>query len=118
KATSGHSQIYERTNCFGIIPNCTPQTTLISVAPDGSAGTGGTEGSKRPVISPDGRMVAFESDDTNLVASATQPMRQIYLRDSCNSIYGPVPSCTPQTTLVTLGVDGKPGNAPSANPAI
>lgn len=118
KATSGLSQIYERRNCFGVIPNCTPQTTLISVAADGSVGAGGAEGSTRPVISSDGRFVAFASDDTNLVAGATQPVRQIYLRDTCNSIFGSVPSCTPQTTLVTLGVDGKPGNGPSANPTI
>jgi hypothetical protein len=117
-ATTGLSQIYERRNCFGIIPNCTPQTTLISVAADGSPGSGGTEGSKRPVISPDGRLVAFASDDTNLVAGATPAVRQIYLRDTCNSIFGPIPSCTPQTTLVSLGVDGQPGNAPSANPTI
>jgi hypothetical protein len=117
-ATSGLSQIYERTNCFGIVANCTPKTTLISVAPDGSPGAGGAEGSKRPVISPDGRLVVFESDDTNLVAGVSQPMRQIYLRDTCNSIFGPVPGCTPQTTLVTMGVDGKPGNASSANPTI
>lgn len=117
-ATSGLSQIYERRNCFGVIPNCTPQTTLISVAADGSAGTGGTEGSTHPVISPDGRFVAFASDNTNLAAGATSPVRQIYLRDTCNSISGPVLSCTPQTTLVTIGVDGKPGNAPSANPTI
>lgn len=117
-ATGGLAQVYERRNCFGVVPNCTPQTTLLSVAPDGTPGLGGTEGSKRPVISPDGRFVAFQSDDTNLVAGATQAARQIYLRDTCNSIFGPVPSCTPQTTLVTLGVDGKPGNAPSANPTI
>jgi hypothetical protein len=117
-APSSLSQIYERRNCFGVIPNCKPQTTLISVATDGSAGTGGREGSKRPVISPDGRFVAFESDDTNLVAGATQAVSQVYLRDTCTSIFGPVPSCTPQTTLVTMGVDGKPGNAPSSNPTI
>lgn len=117
-ATSGHSQVYERRNCFGVVSNCTPQTTLLSVVPDGTPGSGGAVGSNRPVISPDGRFVAFESDDTNLVAGATQPVQQIYLRDTCNSIFGPVRSCTPQTTLLTLGVDGKPGNAPSANPTI
>ena len=118
QATSSLSQIYERRNCFGVIPNCTPQTTLISVAADGSAGAGGTTGSQRPVVSPDGRLVAFESDDTNLVAGVTRAVGQIYLRDTCNSIFGPIPSCTPQTSLVSMGVDGKPGNAPSGNPAV
>ena len=118
QATSSLSQIYERRNCFGVIPNCTPQTTLISVAADGSAGAGGTTGSQRPVVSPDGRLVAFESDDTNLVAGVTPAIGQIYLRDTCNSVFGPIPSCTPQTSLVSMGVDGKPGNAPSGNPAV
>ena len=116
QATSSLSQIYERRNCFGVIPNCTPQTTLISVAADGSAGAGGTTGSQRPVVSPDGRLVAFESDDTNLVAGVTPAIGQIYLRDTCNSVFGPIPSCTPQTSLVSMGVDGKPGNAPVAIP--
>jgi hypothetical protein len=118
KATSGLSQVYERTNCFAATANCKPQTTLISVAPDGSPGAGGAQGSLQPVISLDGRFVVFESDDTNLVSGVSQPVEQIYLRDTCNSIFGAVLSCTPLTTLVTRGADGNPGNAPSTNPTI
>jgi trimeric autotransporter adhesin len=116
---SGHSQIYLRQNCFAAAPNCTPQTTLLSAAPDGSPGSGGLHGSDKPVITPDGRFVVFESDDTNLAPGATQPIEQIYLRDTCHRVIGPVvPGCTPQTTLVSASPSGTPGNAASTNPAI
>lgn len=114
-STNGLSQVYLTQNCFGA-SNCTPQTTLISAA-SGSAGSGGVNGSDRPAISADGRYVAFESDDTNLVSGATQVVEQIYLYDSCNSVAGPVKGCTPGLTLVS-GTSGGPGNAPSMNPSI
>jgi hypothetical protein len=117
-ATSGLSQVYVRNNCFAGQTNCVPQTMLISAAPDNSAGTGGVQGSDKPVISIDGRYVAFQSDDTNLVSGVTQPVEQIYLRDTCNSILGPVPGCTPSTTLISASPTGAPGNAPSLNPTI
>jgi len=117
-ATSGLSQVYVRNNCFAGQPNCVPQTTLISVARDNSAGAGGVQGSDKPVISMDGRFVAFESDDTNLVPGVTQPAEQIYLRDTCNSMLGPVASCTPSTALISASPAGAPGNAPSLNPTI
>lgn len=115
-ATSGLSQVYLRRNCLAAASTCTPKTTLVSVAPDGSPGAGGTNGSDKPAISQDGRFVAFESDDTNLVAGVTQPVEQIYLRDTCENILGPVPSCAPQTVLVSASSSGAPGNAPSTNP--
>lgn len=117
-ATSGLSQVYVRNNCFTGMANCVPQTTLVSVGSNGSAGAGGTNGSDKPVISLDGRFVAFESDDTNLAAGVMQPMEQIYLRDTCNTILGSVPSCTPSTTLISAAPGGAPGNAPSLNPTI
>src|SRR5205814_511579 len=61
----------------------------------------------------------FESDDTNLAPGATQPIEQIYLRDTCQSVIGPVvPGCTPQTTLVSASASAAPGNAASTNPGI
>lgn len=116
--TSGLSQVYLRTNCFAGQPTCVSQTTLVSAAADGTAGSGGTQGSDKPVISLDGRFVAFESDDTNLAPGVTQAMEQIYLRDTCNSILGPVPGCTPSTTLISASPSGAAGNAPSLNPTI
>ncbi len=114
-STNGLSQVYLTQNCFGAT-GCTPQTTLISAA-SGAAGAGGVNGSDRPVISADGRYVAFESDDTNLVSGATAAVEQIYLYDTCNSISGPVKNCTPAMTLVSANA-GTAGNAPSMYPAI
>jgi hypothetical protein len=113
--TNGLSQVYVTQNCFGA-SGCTPSTTLIS-ASGGNAGAGGVNGSDRPAISADGRYVVFESDDTNLVSSSTQPVEQIYLYDSCNSVSGPVNGCTPSMNLVS-GNGGTAGNAPSMSPTI
>ncbi|HEV8002514.1 MAG TPA: hypothetical protein VGP63_21690 [Planctomycetaceae bacterium] len=117
-ATTGLSQVYLRTNCFAGQPNCTAQTTLISVASDGSPSAGGVRGSDKPVISLDGRFVAFESDDTNFVTGLAPAVEQIYLRDTCNSILGALPGCTPSTTLLSASPIGAPGNGPSLNPTV
>jgi Tol biopolymer transport system component len=53
-------------------------TTLVSV---NTAGSGGTGDSMNPVISSDGRYVAFESYARDLVAGDTSVGDQIYLRD-------------------------------------
>ncbi len=117
-ATTGLSQVYLRTNCFAGQPNCTAQTTLISVASDGSPSAGGVRGSDKPVISLDCRFVAFESDDTNFVTGLAPAVEQIYLRDTCNSILGALPGCTPSTTLLSASPIGAPGNGPSLNPTV
>ena len=117
-ATTGLSQVYLRTNCFAGQPNCTAQTTLISVASDGSPSAGGVRGSDKPVISLDGSFVAFESDDTNFVTGLAPAVEQIYLRDTCNSILGALPGCTPSTTLLSASPIGAPGNGPSLNPTV
>ncbi|MGH9728190.1 MAG: hypothetical protein ACRD4V_06320 [Candidatus Acidiferrales bacterium] len=115
-ATNGLSQVYLAQNCLGS-GNCTAKLTLIS-AGSGGAGSGGAIGSDRPAISADGRYVVFESDDTDLASGATQAVEQIYLYDSCNSIFGTVPSCTAKLTLVSQGSGSAEGDAPSSNPSI
>lgn len=112
---NGLSQVYLTQNCFGA-SSCTAQTTMIS-ANGNAAGSGGINGSDRPAISADGRFVVFESDDTNLASGATQAVEQIYLYDTCNSVFGPVKSCTPKMTLISAN-GSTPGNAPSLAPSI
>ncbi len=84
----------------------TGQTTRVSVASDGSQGTGGS--SRNPVLSADGRYVVFESDATNLVAGDTNGLTDIFLRDRQ----------TGQTTRVSVDGTGGQGNGPSFGAAI
>lgn len=114
---AAHSEIYLTSNCFGAA-NCTTGTKLISAGSGGAAGAGGVIGSDKPQISPDGRFVVFESDDTNLTSSGTAVVEQIYLYDSCNNIFGAVKNCTPGITLVSTDGSGNPGNGLSVNPTI
>src|SRR5579864_4462963 len=116
-ATNGLSQVYLAQNCLGSGGNCTAKVTLISSGSSGP-GAGGVLGSDRPAISADGRFVVFESDDTNLVSGAMQAVEQIYLDDTCNTIFGAVSNCTPKLTLVSQGSGSAEGNAPSTNPSI
>jgi hypothetical protein len=121
-ASSGLSQIYVRRNCFAVSPNCASPMMLVSVAPDGSPGGGGSKGSDKPTISLNGRFIVFESDDTNLVPGMSQAVEQIYLRDTCQSLLNntvqPAANCTPKTILVSASPAGAPGNAASTNPVL
>ncbi|MBN2025180.1 MAG: PD40 domain-containing protein [Actinobacteria bacterium] len=75
-----------------------------------SSGIGGVEGnnvSNRPVISPDGRYVAFESLATNLVSPATTN-RQVFLRDIRRE----------ETFLVSMDATGAEGDGDSYMPSI
>ena len=83
----------------------TGQTTVISTSSVGVVGTGG---SSAPVISADGRDVAFVSTSTNLVNGVSGT--QIYLHDQQ----------TGQTTLISQdnSVTPVPGNGVSAAPTI
>jgi Tol biopolymer transport system component len=72
-ATSGAGDIFLRDWRAG-------QTTLISI---NQSGTGGGNGaSHNPSISADGRYIGFESVATNLVASPTHGVGDIFIRDT------------------------------------
>jgi DNA-binding beta-propeller fold protein YncE len=71
-----------------------------------SAGIPGNGTSNHASISDDGRFVLFDSDATNLVSTAgPATARQIYLKDMANG----------NLTLISAGLDARPGNAISAN---
>src|SRR5207302_860825 len=61
-----------------------------------SAGAGGNGASTSPLISPDGRYVAFVSAAGNLVANDTNNANDIFVRDLQNNT----------TTLVSVSMDG------------
>jgi Calx-beta domain-containing protein/WD40 repeat protein len=82
-------------------------TTLVSI---NNGGTNGGNGDSRvPVISADGRFVAFESDASDLVATDGNGATDIFLRDLQAGT----------TTLVSINLSGTDsGNGSSLKPAI
>ncbi len=101
----------------------TPTTALASISADGSSPGNGD--SYNPVISADGRYVAFVSLATNLVT--TPPAGgfdgltpQVFIHDTC-TVVPPLTlgGCTPATYLVSVSPDGSAaGNGASSHPAI
>jgi hypothetical protein len=88
------AQIFLRDTCEGAASGCQPRTTLLSVAPDGTAAN---DESHTPSMSTDGRYVAFSSAAKNLIENAPAG-RQVYLRDTCA---GAADSCQPSTQLIS-----------------
>ena len=81
-----------------IYDHLTAQTTLVSGT---SAGIPGDDDSTNPVISADGRYIAFVSDATNLVANDTNGQLDVFVYDQQTS----------QTIRVSVASNGVQGNA-------
>ena len=96
--TNGFRHIFVRDRVLGT----TKQVSL------SSSGVQGNDNSYRPVISADGRFVAFFSDATNLVPGDTNGSRDVFLRD-CQ---------TAMTERVSVGGGGIQGNGDSGYPSI
>jgi Tol biopolymer transport system component len=79
-------------------------TTLVSRAGDGAAANGG---SAAPAISADGRVVAFESDATNLASGDIDELTDIFARD-----------VTAGTTVLVSGPGAEPRTEASTQPSI
>jgi hypothetical protein len=123
---SGTSQVYWRPICVETTTtSCTTTTTtaavpqLVSISADGlSAGNGP---SYNPVISNDGRYVAFVSLATNLVSDITPngTIPQVYVHDTCNiSTAVSTGTCVPTTYLVSTPDGATSGDGPSSRPSI
>ncbi len=76
-----------------------------------SLGPYGNRDSSRPSISGDGRLVAFESDATNLVSGDANGARDVFVQDRLASTVG-------RTVLVSRHSSGPYGNAGSGWPSI
>jgi trimeric autotransporter adhesin len=106
-------QIYERDMCAGA-SGCTPSTSFLSVATDGSSPANGF--SEHPVTDQTGRYVLFGSKASNLTSATTNGFEQIFARDTCLGATSP---CTPRTALISVAGDGVTiGNGDSLYPAI
>ena len=109
--TNAATDIFVRDTCRGAAPGCSPSITRISVATDGSQANGNNT---HPVMSGDGRFIAFVSSATNLASGSNNGVGDVFVRDTCVGAL----SCTPSTTRVSLATDGTHGNAASVAPAI
>src|SRR4051812_25075345 len=90
--TNGFKDVFVRDRVSGA-------TILLSID---AAGAGPANGdSSNPIISPDGRFVAFESSASNLVANETNSLRDVFVRDRQTGI----------TVLASAGASGTPGSA-------
>jgi hypothetical protein len=105
-------EVFEQTECQITTPGCVPTMALIS-SPDGTTPAGGT--SSQPVISFDGRFVAFASTAQNL-GFTTNGIQQIYVRDTCDNFT--TTTCVPSTILVSTRDGVTPANGLSENPSI
>src|SRR2546426_1935359 len=102
--TNGSRDVFVRDTCFGAPAGCTPSTTRVSVATDG---TQANSPSGIPSVSADGRFVAFISAATNLVPGDTNGFVDIFVRDTC---FGAPTGCTPSTIRVSVASDGTQAN--------
>ncbi len=85
-------------------------TTLVSRA-TGAAGAGGTANSSDPVISGDGRLVAFDSAADNLDPDAADDPRNVFVRDV-------VSGTTTLVSRASTSAGGAPGDDSSSSAAI
>ena len=109
--TNGTSDVFLRDTCRGASSACTASITRVSVANDGSQGSGA---STTPAISADGRFVSFASFSANLVPGDSNAKTDVFLRDTCVGATG----CVPSTILVSASDSGVAGTDDSANPAM
>jgi Tol biopolymer transport system component len=96
--TNGRRDIFLRDTAAGT-------TARVSVTPTGAQGNGA---SQAPVVSADGRYVAFESDAANLMPNDTNGSVDVFVRDTVAGT----------TTLVSVAAGGAQGNDFSFRAAI
>ena len=100
--TNGVQDIFVRDTCATVPSGCTPATSRVSVATDGSQGS---LFSSAPSISGDGRFVAFLSDSI-LVLGDINAVSDAFIRDTCTGAAG----CTPSTMRVSMASEARAQN--------
>ena len=107
------AQVVLRDTCVGVEKdkNCSPTTKTVSATIDGAVGNGD---SHNPVISSDGRFVAFSSAATNLIEGSPKG-KQVYIRDTC---VGAVSGCKPSLDRVSVDPEGELNGTEAILPSI
>ncbi len=104
--------MFVRDTCVTAPAPCTPSTTRVDVARDGTAANNSLTFNIVPSISSDGRLVAFSTLASNLVSANVGIWANVYVRDTCAGVLA---RCTPSASLVSLGNDGSIGNNGSSD---
>lgn len=113
--TNGYQDVFVRDTCRGAPMVCAPTTVRVSVSTAGVQGNQAS-GVERPVISADGRYVAFSSMASNLSATPDMNARSdVFVRDTCAGASG---ACAPTTTRVSVTNAGLESAGASTHPAI
>src|ERR1700689_3028722 len=116
-APAASGNIFVRATCVSAA-NCSPKTSAVDVAPDGSAPNG--KAGRQVAISGDGRFVAFISRATNLVPGNTTVSLgywELYVRDLCVGANAPS-GCAPHTEIISTGAEGEAASGPSTSPSL
>lgn len=109
--TNARADVFVRDTCAGAT-GCTPSTFRASVSSDGSQANSGSEA---PSTNSTGRLVAFSSLATNLIAGGTSSPKTIFVRDTC---LGAPSGCIPTTILIGRSATGAQDNGVSEFPAM
>ncbi len=113
--TNGVRDVFVHDTCIGATGVCVQQTVRASVSTAGGAGNN-SSGGERPVISANGRYVAFSSVASTLLATAdTNARSDVFLRDTCLGASG---FCAPSTIRVSVSSAGQEANGASLGPGI
>jgi len=99
--THGSPQVFLRDTCVGASGPCTPTTSLLSAALDGTPADSDNFVNGLTALSGDGRYAAFASDGDNLLPGVTSPA--CYVRDTCA---GAPSGCTPRLGVVSVDAQG------------
>jgi hypothetical protein len=104
----GSLRVYLRDMCTGAPSSCSPATTSISIAGDGTT-------ADDPSISADGRYITFASGAAGLVPGDTNGAMDVFVYDTC---IGVLSGCAAATVRASVELDGTQGNNDSFRPAI
>jgi hypothetical protein len=107
---NGTADLFVRDTCLGADGACTPSTTRVSLAANGTDANGP---SGEPAFT--GRYVAFSSAASNLVAGDSNGVADVFLGDTCIGATG---ACTPSIELISVGINGAQADGPSSDPQV
>ena len=94
-------QVFIRDTCLGATGPCTPATSLLSAALDGSPADADSAVNGTSLLSTDGRYAVFASIADNLLPGV--PPNSCYVKDTCA---GALAGCTPQLKVVSVDSQG------------